>query len=939
MDLIARLRPRWRHPDPAVRVEAVRELPADQQERLGSIATGDPDAHVRRIAIERLREVTMLERIAAGEADGALRDLALERLQEALVETATGDGPVAESEAALARLTDPRSLSSVASAAAHERVRFAALARVSGDRLLRDVVRNAGDPGIRSAALERIRDVATLRSIALGDGPFETAFQALERIDDPDTLHAIAGNRSAQKGLRQRAQALLASRSAARPAVAVKEARARQLELLAAVQALRARGDVIQAAERVRDAQREWDELARDVAPRDDVATPFLAACDATLREAEAVARRRAEADHARTAIEENVVARAALCDRIEALVRSESEPAGASDLEQARAEWNRLPPLPEQLGGELRRRFATACERLAARTRERIAADAARSELEMLVQEAESLAETTPVTPSKTWKALAARWESGRAALPSGLDADALAGRFAAAEERLRERWREADRERTKLETENVKRLEALCARMEELAGAESCKPGAGRRELHAADAALGDLGPLPAAERRAAWVERLTEARDRLLRRVAQEEHTEEWRRWANVGAQEEIIARIQALLDANDLAEGTRFLTRVQQEWAQVASASADKSQALWERFRTARNELRRRCDAYLASNLEKKRALCTEAAPLGESTAWNETPQVIRRLQAEWKEIGPVPGKHAAALWRTFREPCDRFFARRKEHFDRIDEERRGYAEKKTALCEQAEALADSTDWDATATAIKQLQAEWKATGAPPRRQSEALWQRFRAACDRFFDRRSRREEVAREATLQRAGEVCASLEALATALEGEQAPDVEQIRSTVDETWTEWVRLGLGTQPDAAALTDRLRVACEGIIARRPEGLRGSRLDPAATCKRREKLCARLEALISPDEEEPGARSPQELALALKERLAANTIAGGASKETQRQQDLERELQQIDSGWARLGPVLGVDARELAGRFERARARVHETTAR
>src|SRR5262249_61770501 len=138
-------------------------------------------------------------------------------------------------------------------------------------------------------------------------------------------------------------------------------------------------------------------------------------------------------------------------------------------------------------------------------------------------------------------------------------------------------------------------------------------------------------------------------------------------------NVGAQEEIIARIQALLDANDLAEGTRFLTRVQQEWAQVASASADKSQALWERFRTARNELRRRCDGYLASNLEKKRALCTEAAPLGESTTWNETPQVIRRLQAEWKEIGPVPGKHAAAPWRPFREPRQRLLPRAKGPF--------------------------------------------------------------------------------------------------------------------------------------------------------------------------------------------------------------------------------------------------------------------------
>src|SRR5262249_24502263 len=163
---------------------------------------------------------------------------------------------------------------------------------------------------------------------------------------------------------------------------------------------------------------------------------------------------------------------RAALCARIETLVRSESGSAGTADLEQARAEWNRLPPLPEQWGGELRRRFATACERLAARTRERMAAQAARGELQAPGQEAESLAGTTRVTSPKTWKALVARWESHRAALPAGCDVDPLAPRFAAAEERILERWREAERDRTKLETENVKRLEALCARIEELAG-----------------------------------------------------------------------------------------------------------------------------------------------------------------------------------------------------------------------------------------------------------------------------------------------------------------------------------------------------------------------------------------------------------------------------------------------------------------------------------
>src|SRR5262249_9410713 len=213
-----------------------------------------------------------------------------------------------------------------------------------------------------------------------------------------------------------------------------------------------------------------------------------------------------------------------------------------------------------------------------------------------------------------------------------------------------------ETEQHRSTLEQANLQRLETLHARIEEMAQAPTFKPSASRRELQAVDAVLADLGPLPPSERRAAWSERLGEARDQLLRRLAHAEQTEEWRRWANASAQEEIIARVEALLESNDLAEGTRQLGRLQEEWAQVATTTADKSQALWERFRTARNELRKRCDAYLATNLQKKRALCAEVAGLADSTAWNETSEMIKRLQAGWKEIGPVPGRYTVALWR-------------------------------------------------------------------------------------------------------------------------------------------------------------------------------------------------------------------------------------------------------------------------------------------
>ncbi len=927
MDLIERLRPRWRHSDPTVRAAAVREMGPEDAERLAAIARSDPDAGVRRIAIRKLDTAELLESLAASETDGALRDLAAERVREIRVAIASSGRPLAECEAALARLGDDRSLASVAMAGTHECIRHAALTRTSADRVLREIVRSASDPAIRRAALDRIRDPAVLRSIATSDCPAELALRALEQIDDADALRAIAESRTAAKSVRQRARTLVPSGSDERPPVGFKEGRARQLALCVAVGTLGAETDVMRAAEQVREAQREWRELARDVEPREDVAERFMTACGAVLEDAASLARRWAAADHTRTALEESLAAGQALCARVEALDGADA----LRDLDEARAAWRRLSPVPSEQGVALSRRFTLACEGCVARHQRWLAHQARRAALEAVVGEAETLADSSPPPAARTWKALEGRWASLEPARESSHESALLARRFASAGEHLQRRWEEAEQRQGALRQENLTRLARLCARLEQMAQAEALSPSAARRELQKAEAALGALGPLPASERRAAWTERLSGARAQLLRRAAQQEETEQWRRWANVGAQEEIIRRVEALLEANDLGEGVRQLGRLGEDWASVASATPERSQTLWERFRTARNQLRRRCDAYLADNLERKRALCAQVAGLGDSTAWSETAELIKRLQAEWKQVGPVPAKHAAAPWQQFREACDRFFARRKEHFDRLDDERRESAQRKTALCEQAEALADSTDWEATATAIRQLQGEWKRSGPLRRAQGEALWQRFRTACDRFFERRSRREELAREAALHSAQVICEELEALVTALRGEEGPAPERIGERIDQAWVQWLRLDLAMLDDARALNERLRAACEQIAAARPESLRGTRLDPDVTRKRREKLCARMEELRGC--EAPCALSLQEMALALRERLAANTIAGGSAPRPSRPQDAAREVERLSASWAYLGPALDEHARALTERFERARAGV------
>src|SRR5262249_13046167 len=142
---------------------------------------------------------------------------------------------------------------------------------------------------------------------------------------------------------------------------------------------------------------------------------------------------------------------------------------------------------------------------------------------------------------------------------------------------------------------------------------------------------------------------------------------------------------------------------------------------------------------------AANLARKVALCERAEALAESTKWIETAEEIKKLQAEWKTIGPVSRGQEKAIWERFRVPCDRFFSRR--HAD-LAERKTVWADnlgKKETLIAKVEALSTSTDWEPAAAEIRKLQAEWKTIGPVKKTRSEALWQKFRSACDTFFTR--------------------------------------------------------------------------------------------------------------------------------------------------------------------------------------------------
>ena len=415
------------------------------------------------------------------------------------------------------------------------------------------------------------------------------------------------------------------------------------------------------------------------------------------------------------------------------------------------------------------------------------------------------------------------------------------------------------------------------------------------------------------------------------------------DDWKRFANASIQEQLCVKMEALKAVDDPEAISRTVRELQQQWREAADVPRAQADALWRRFKTAHDEVWSRCEAYFAAqaqeradNLAKKLALCEKAEALAGSTQWIQTAEEIKTLQAEWKTIGPVSRGKEKTIWDRFRAACDRFFTRRHED---LAERKVVWAQnlaKKDALCVRAEALAESTDWDQAAAEIKKLQAEWRTIGPVKKSKSEAVWNRFRAACDRFFARHAARHETARVERVEAREAICTTLEGLA---QGDEAPaDLAATVRTLRGRWQQEIA-ARGVDPDQArALDRRFETAGAAVIARWPAAFAGSDLDPDANRKRMETLVRKMEdlaaSLAGPGVADQSLSPTNRLAAMLKDALAANTIGGKADNDA-RLRAAADDARQAQSSWSRIGAVPEDVRRQLSDRFQRAVKSINE----
>lgn len=854
-------RPKYRHSDVKVRTEAVKALTHDDAAILVQIARSDRDIGVRRIAIEKIDEAPVLAEIAAAETERSLRDFAGERASQLWTSHACSDdeSEANEAMAGIVKLGDQHALVEIAVNAALATIRKRAFGELRDPRALAELAKGDAPQDIRLAAVARIDDGDVLRAIAIDTTLKEVGLAAVDKLDDADRLENIA-QKAKNKAVRQRARKIVqemheAERAKQKPVVPdeVKRRRAEKAQLIREVEGLADSFDFDKVAVQIKAAEEAWQKLGTP----DDGDDRFVKATERFWKRKDIYEQQARGADELRA---------------VEREARAEKERAAAEKQAQAKeAQGEAGEAKPDGVVDEQRAaREAEAKARREERDRRKAEDDARR-----------------------------------------------------AAEQAEREARKKEDAERA---TAIAASLTALCEDMEKLAESGSKDGRAIDRLLQQAGKAFEQLGKVP-ADKRDTLGDRYTTARGKLVVRASELREAQDWQRFANVPKAEALIATAKEMAAEESTPDLGNRLRQLQALWKEVGPMPQRRSKELWEQFKAECDRIYDKVKGFRAVEAEKfadvtkaKEALIAEAEALADSTDWTATANALKALQSRWKESGHLPRKQGDELWKRFRAACDKFFERRKPQLDAQRAEEMQNLAKKQALISRAQAVADAAPgeggWGKAIAEIKKLQQQWKEIGFVPRRDADAVYKAFRAACDALFakrdDARDAEANQHRDAIEQVKGEI-------ADVLAG--GDDVVARALAVR---------GKARELDSRELTTAVDQMLRHVIATNADAVSGTELDPAAARTRREKVIAKaLELLPKQAPTVTADAAPADIAAQLKQAMRSNAF--GDLRFSGR--DPVEVVDELRTQWIEAGPVLDDEDRAQQARFDELTQRV------
>ncbi len=797
MSLLDMIRPKWQNSNPDLRVRAILGLNAEHQDIFEKAATSDPEPAVRSAAVQKLTGIDALRKIFLSESDPDIRRLAECRLHEEIVSLLKSHRiPATETE-------------------------YTMLDEVCNSRHAEDLLKNMPSSELRLAFVQKTGKQNLLAHAATKDSKEDVALTAVEKVNSETLLQDIS-QKSRHNTVRgkaiERLKKIKVSKSQGESATILlfkkREALLQQARnLLESKEALeqQEKFELLLAESQKMDmgpAQKELENLYENFQKKCELERLRLE--ESRLKERE---------------IELQREKHSSLLSEVESLLSNES----IHETEDRVKEKIRI--LSAELtetGTDLAKRFASAREhfaRFVAQKQEKIKAlekairqNASRAEI------LEQLKTLVDVDISETWekqvKALTKAWEN----LPIEETENTLIESYHLIQKRLAEKLNHFSESAKEAFDHKANQLQGLIDRVNSIDESENFKNIA--QMLRDTYSEWKEIVGEEKFKFQKLWKE-YREATSRF-------QEMQQWESWHNEKDREAILEELILLSKENPSEEVLTKLKNLAQQWKAVGPTAPARFAEFRERFRTLYEQIMKSCEPILEEknaehqkNLEQKENLTAlaEAIVNKSSEDWKEKFQKIQEIQKDWKEVGFVPKEANQELWDRFKEVTKKFYNGYKEFLKLEDGERQKNHEKKIALCEQAEALQDSADWNATALKLKKLQDEWKSIGSVPKALSKDIWNRFRAACDHFFEKkRSHFDEMdsSRAENLEKKEALCARLEAL------DLDPKNPETIKAVEEIEAEWKSIGIVPKDKVEALWDRFCQSADRFLDRMAE---------------------------------------------------------------------------------------------------------------
>ena len=718
-------KPKWQHPDPEARLQAVAALTSEDADILNRMAREDEAPAVRRLALSRVDDLELMHGAAAEDNDSDIRQFARTCLSELL--------------AGMRKKTPALD------------VRLSFLSRHPATELLEFVALNGMEAELRKSAQDRITRETVLHEIAIGDAVLANREAALERITDHSILEAI--NRQTCKRDKQ------IYRLSGLRLEAIREAQERPARIRAECEQICRVIEVMVPADNLQQQQHElqrldarWQAIREDAEPAcqaryAQAVAAFLDAAKAFQEAREAEQRQWAESVDSRQALLTQVARCKAQLLETQAL-SAEAATGYAAELDAWQLAWDEAGELPVSQAQPLDAQFTRDTH--AIRQRLETLHDHRQMEktLQSLLDEAERLLGSQQPVAEQAVNSLEKRGKGQ----PWPTDSDRLAAglqRFEAVNKQLRKRLSHQQQQRQ----QGLERLPGMLVELETLLQNQTLMEAV---PLH--DRIQGSIKHLQrlgvSKEQLGPCIQQLHGLTPRVL-------ELQSWRSWGDDEARQRLCGEMEALIGRemkpDELASEIR---RLRSEWNQLRSSGGAGIKSLHKRFDKAASEAYKPCELYFKqqmeernSNLALKLALLQRlesflAAAEWSHMDWNAAVKFQRQLSNDWRRVGPVDRRKSREITRRYQEGTGVLN-------EQLSMERQRNVLQRKALIEQVHGLLDSEDINKAIDECKRLQTRWHVTVACRRQQENALWQEFREACDAVFSRRQQQQDARHE----------------------------------------------------------------------------------------------------------------------------------------------------------------------------------------